>query len=75
MATSFAGDLDAFDLEGSVLTHIVSCASPDLAILAMQKRASEGWLDLVAPQLLASDALDAMTKLRLAARWAEAKEA
>ncbi len=31
------------------------------------------WLDLVMPTVLASDAIDAMTKLRLAARWAEAK--
>lgn len=43
--------------------------------LAFHAAATKGWLDHVAPTILHCDSIDAMTKLRLTARWAEAKEA
>lgn len=43
--------------------------------VAMRQDTSAEWLELAMPQLLASDRVDAMTRLRLAARWAEAKGA
>ncbi len=40
---------------------------------ALEPDRSLSWLDIVVPDLLASDRVDTMTKLRLAARWAEAR--
>lgn len=40
---------------------------------ALEPDRSLAWLDIVVPDLLRRDWIDAMAKLRLAARWAEAK--
>lgn len=73
MEADFARDLKAYDMEGTNLDMFVEDSVPDLFELAMRADTPKPWLDEAVPAMLASPDLDAMTKLRLAARWAEAR--
>ncbi|MCT8000580.1 hypothetical protein NZL82_01670 [Sphingomonas sanguinis] len=58
------GDIESNLARRYSLVEIADALDPDKSL---------AWLDIVVPNLLASDAIDAMTKMRLAARWAEAR--
>lgn len=57
---------------GTGLDVMVRDGAPGLAVMAMQAETSDGWMGAVVPHLLSSLAIDAMTKLRLAARYLQA---
>lgn len=57
---------------GTWLDVLVRNGPCELGTLALQEHTSLAWLDAVVPHLLDRSEIDSMTKLRLAARWAEA---
>jgi hypothetical protein len=69
-AVEFRGE--GFSMYALVREDILT-GGTDTVRAAMHPKTSIEWLDLAVPMVLASDRVDAMTKLRLAARWAEAK--